>query len=427
MATRNEIEVLAIVLLAILCSPIDAQEFHRTYYDAQDDLHPPLGIIPIRRAWSHWRSGLGHLALVNQKVRMIQVHRQVRAMMHATVLWRITAGHRSALQLYRDVRWQRPRFYRLWLSEMVDNWNLNSKEDPIREALSWKDQSPCDRILEIMQKNSSGQRGNPGKEVFFVDKDGCRIRMALKLFKADDNAGQHIDDFKEKAPKKSAREKLDSLLKNKSVARFRSLASSSDQSASSEAGSDYSLSLQGEPEDKLALLIEEKLGSESLAPKFRKSVERKQKEGSSQQRAVSQLQQQLDLLKKHEADAMNTEHRNQSAAEWIKKTEKNVAKYNEQVQQRQAADELEALKALRMGYEDKPLAEAMEEANVSSDLRQMFDQSQAIKQSDVQQKILIGRLNAMEKGLADMTAMNKSLLDSKHQRRTFANMQTKQK
>ena len=93
MATRNDIEVLAIVLLAILCSPIDAQEYH----DAQDDLNPQLGIIPIRRAWSHWRSGLGHLVLVNQKVRVIQAHRQVRAMMHATVLWRITAGHRSAL------------------------------------------------------------------------------------------------------------------------------------------------------------------------------------------------------------------------------------------------------------------------------------------------------------------------------------------
>ena len=86
MATRNDIDVLAIVLLAILCSPIDAQESHETYYDVQDDLNPPLGIIPIRRAWLHWRSGLGHLALVNQKVRMIQVHRQVRAMMHATVL-----------------------------------------------------------------------------------------------------------------------------------------------------------------------------------------------------------------------------------------------------------------------------------------------------------------------------------------------------
>ena len=101
---------------------------------------------------------------------------------------------------------------------MVDNWNLNSKEDPVREAVSWKDQPHCDRILEIMQKNSSGQRGNPGKEVFFVDKDGCRIRMALKLFKAGDSADQHIADLKEKAPKKSAREKLDSLLKNKSVA-----------------------------------------------------------------------------------------------------------------------------------------------------------------------------------------------------------------
>jgi hypothetical protein len=123
----------------------------------------------------------------------------------------------------------------------------------------------------------------------------------------------------------------------------------------------------------------------------------------------------LDLLKKHEAEAMNTEHRNQSAAEWIKKTDKNVAKYKEQVQQRQAAEELEALEALRVteGYGDKPLAGAMEEANISPDLRQMFDQSEAVNQSDVQQKILIGRLNAIERGLADMTAMNRSLLDSK--------------
>ena len=151
MASRNDIEVLSIVLLIILCSPIDAQEYH----DAQDDLNPPLGIIPIRRAWAHWRSGLSHLALVNQRVRVIQAHRQVRAMMHATVLWRIQAGHRSALQMYRDVRWQRPRSYRLWLTGMVDNWNLNSKEDHIREALSWKDQVPCDRILEIMQKASA--------------------------------------------------------------------------------------------------------------------------------------------------------------------------------------------------------------------------------------------------------------------------------
>ena len=118
-------------------------------------------------------------------------------------------------------------------------------------------------------------------EVFFVDKDGSRIRMALKLFKEDNLADQYIADFKEKAPTrgKSAREKLDSLLKNKSVARFRSLATSSstDQSASSESGSDYSLSLQGEPEDKLALLIAEQLGSESLTPKFRKSVQQRVK------------------------------------------------------------------------------------------------------------------------------------------------------
>ena len=57
----------------------------------------------IRRAWAHWRSGLGHLALVNQNVRVIQAHRQVRAMMHATVLWRIIAGHRSVLEMCRDV------------------------------------------------------------------------------------------------------------------------------------------------------------------------------------------------------------------------------------------------------------------------------------------------------------------------------------
>ena len=68
MATRNDIEVLAIVLFVILCSPIDAQEFHRTYYDAQDDLHPPLGLIPIRRAWSQWRDEVWHLALGNQKL-----------------------------------------------------------------------------------------------------------------------------------------------------------------------------------------------------------------------------------------------------------------------------------------------------------------------------------------------------------------------
>ena len=70
----------------------------------------------------------------------------------------------------------------------------------------------------------------------------------------------------------------------------------------------YSLSLQGEPEDKLALLIAEQLGSESLAPKFRKSVESKQKVGSRQQRAVPQLQHQLDLLKVHEAAAANVEY-----------------------------------------------------------------------------------------------------------------------
>ena len=101
--------------------------------------------------------------------------------------------------------------------------------------------------------------------------------MALKLFKADDMANQHIADFKEKArtTERSAREKLNSLLKNKSIARFRSLASSTDQSASPEAGSDHSLSLQGEPEDRLAQLIAEQLGSESMAPKFRKLVQRK--------------------------------------------------------------------------------------------------------------------------------------------------------
>ena len=43
MASRNDIKVLSIVLLIILCSPIDAQEYH----DAQDDSNPPLGIIPI--------------------------------------------------------------------------------------------------------------------------------------------------------------------------------------------------------------------------------------------------------------------------------------------------------------------------------------------------------------------------------------------
>ena len=37
-------------------------------------------------------------------------------------------------------------------------------------------------------------------EVFFVDKDGSRIRMALKLFKEDNLADQYIADFKEKAP-----------------------------------------------------------------------------------------------------------------------------------------------------------------------------------------------------------------------------------
>ena len=41
------------------------------------------------------------------------------------------------------------------------------------------------------------------------------------------------------------------------------------------------------------------------------------------------------------------------------------------------------------------------------------DQSEAVSQSEVQQQMVIGRLAAIEKGLADMTAMNKSFLDGK--------------
>ena len=90
-----------------------------------------------------------------------------------------------------------------------------------------------------------------------------------------------------------------------------------------------------------------------------------------------------------------------------------MEKYKKQMQQRKAADELKALKALRVYYRDKPLAEAMEGANVGPELRQMFDQSEAVSQSEVQQQMVIGRLAAIEKGLADMTAMNKSFLDGK--------------
>ena len=150
--------------------------------------------------------------------------------------------------------------------------------------------------------------------------------------------------------------------------------------------------MQGEPEDKLALLIVEQLGSESLAPKSRKSVESKQKVGSSQQRAVSQLQHQLDLLDKQEAAAANEGYRNQSAAEWLKKTDKKVVEHREQVQQRHAADKLEASKTLRVCYGDTPLAEATEEANVSPERRQMFDQSEAVNQSEVQQQMWLSRV-----------------------------------
>ena len=62
------------------------------------------------------------------------------------------------------------------------------------------------------------------------------------------------------------------------------------------------------------------------------------------------------------------------------------------MQQRKEADELEALKALRVCYGDKPLVEAMEEANVSPELRQMFDQSEAVNQSEVQQQMWLSRV-----------------------------------
>ena len=406
MASKNDYEVLSIVLLVILCSPSDAQEYH----DARGD--PPLGIIPIRRAWAHWRAGVNHQALVNQKVQMVQAHRQVRAMMHATVLWRIRVGHISALRMYRDVRWQRQRFHRLWLTEILVTWRHNFKGHPAQEATSWDGQLPCVRITDILQKVSSGQRGNPGKEVEFIDSSGIRIKMSLKTFKQCSEADDFISAYREAAPikAKSTREKLESMLSNKSVARFRSLASSADQSIASEDGSDYSLSLQGEPEDKLTLLIAERLGSESVAPRFRQAKQTGQK-SRSQQRAVSQLQQSLDMLQRHENAASNEAHEKD-----IKKAEaRSKEEYYEQKKQQKIEEELEALEALRSSsilLEKDALAGAMGEAQISADLQQMVAQSSSVNQAEVQQQIMTARLAAIEQSLVEMTAMNKSLLEN---------------
>ena len=126
--------------------------------------------------------------------------------------------------------------------------------------------------------------GQPGKEVTFFATDGSRAVMTLKLLRQSSHSQGALDVFRaeERESNEAHRSKrlskwneFSSLLKIKSLARCRSRASSilpSDCPNISDDYSDFHMSPAGSNglhKDRMAIIVADRIGSESLAPSFR--------------------------------------------------------------------------------------------------------------------------------------------------------------
>ena len=138
--------------------------------------------------------------------------------------------------IYRNRNFQRQRFYRKDLLPRLRNWEANYESDPVINHDDWPKGLEVSRITGIqLQVRIPGKMGHPGKEVTFFTKDGSRAVMTLKVFRQSPHPQGALEVFRaeeresneaQRSKSLSRKSELRSLLKSKSLARFRSRASS---------------------------------------------------------------------------------------------------------------------------------------------------------------------------------------------------------
>ena len=247
--------------------------------------HPPyvMGYIYLRRAMTVWHAEAETRASIVQRYLAVLEHRGLRRKYDATTSWRIRIKHQIMLSIYRDRNFQRQRFYRKDLLSRLRSWEANYESDPVVNYDDWPEGLEISRITGIQLKaRVPGKMGHPGKEVTFFTKDGSRAVMTLKVFRQSTYSQGALDVFRAeereaieaRSKSLSKRNDLSLLLKSKSLARFRSRASSilsSDDPNGSDEDSDFQMSPTGSDgihEDRMAIIIADRMGSESLAPSF---------------------------------------------------------------------------------------------------------------------------------------------------------------
>ena len=282
------------------------------------------------------------------------------------------------LSIYRDRNFQRQRFYRKDLLSRLRSWEANYESDPVVNYDEWPEGLEISRITGIqLRARVPGKMGHPGKEVTFFTKDGSRAVMTLKVFRQSTYSQGALDVFRAeereaieaRSKSLSKRNDLSLLLKSKSLARFRSRASSilsSDDPNGSDEDSDFQMSPTGSDgthEDRMAIIIADRMGSESLAPSFRP---RRKQAPSIKHKAVAELQQSLDVLQQAELQA-------ESGAEGSL-----VSAADEHFESLRAARESADLTRRKDAYskdaaaiEEETLSRNLEAAQVSSQLRAM--------------------------------------------------------
>ena len=143
-----------------------------------------------------------------------------------------TPDHVIDISIYRDRNFQRQRFYRKDLLPRLRNWEANYESDPIISHDNWPEDLEISRITGIqLQARIPGKSGHPGKEVTFFTKDGSRAVMTLKVFRQSLHSQDALDCFRaeeresneaQRSKSHSKKSEHRSLLKSKSLARFRS-------------------------------------------------------------------------------------------------------------------------------------------------------------------------------------------------------------
>ena len=232
--------------------------------------------------------------------------------------------------------------------------------------------------------------------------------MSMQIFRVQ-VIRKHIDEFKAKeqamrATRQTASSKrniLDSLLRSKSLANFRSRASSTPsspeplKSPDTRNDSDFDPGKEDSdemPSDSMAAIIAENMGSGSIAPGYRQKA--KQPVASSH-KAVQELHRSMEALQAAEMESQAATQGNQADFEYL------------QFEAQRAVIEKTELAKIQLMEDWQSDPSSLDRANVSEELRNMVTQSAKRNQTEIQAEIFAAKLATLEQTLSEVVAASK--------------------